>query len=54
VTALELGLLMPRLMNIIKVDLKAIGCDNVDWINLAWYRVQWRFLASTLLNSRVP
>jgi hypothetical protein len=39
-TTVELSLFMRRLVNIIKVDLKAVGCENVDWINLAWYRVE--------------
>jgi hypothetical protein len=40
VRALELGLLMR-------------GSENVDGINLAWYRVQWRTLGNIILNFRV-
>jgi hypothetical protein len=28
----------------IKMDLQEVGCENVDWINLAQERVQWGFL----------
>jgi hypothetical protein len=31
-----------------------IGCDGVDWINMAEDRDQWRALVNTVLNLRVP
>jgi hypothetical protein len=31
-----------------------IGCDGMDWINLAEGRDQWRALVSTVMNLRVP
>jgi hypothetical protein len=36
--------------NDIKMDLKEIGCDDMDWINLAQNRDQWRALVNTVMN----
>jgi hypothetical protein len=38
----------------IKMDLKKIGWDDMDWIDLAQDRDQWRALVSTVMNLRVP
>jgi hypothetical protein len=38
----------------IKMDLREIGWDGVDWIDLAQDRGQWRALVSTVMNLRVP
>jgi hypothetical protein len=38
----------------IKMDLKEIGCDDQDWIDMAWDRDQWRSLVNTVMNLRVP
>jgi hypothetical protein len=37
----------------IKIDLREIGWDGVDWIELAQDRDQWRALANTVMNLRV-
>jgi hypothetical protein len=37
----------------IKMDLKEIGLDGVDWINMVQDRNQWRPLVKTVLNLRV-
>jgi hypothetical protein len=38
----------------IKMDLRGIGIDGVNWIQLAQDRVQWRACVNTVLNLRVP
>jgi hypothetical protein len=38
----------------IKIDLREIGCNDMDWIYLAQDRDQWRALVSTVMNLRVP
>jgi hypothetical protein len=38
----------------IKMDLREIRWDGVDWIDLAQDRDQWRALASAVMNLRVP
>jgi hypothetical protein len=38
----------------IKMDLREIGWDGVDWIDRAQDRYQWRALVNTALNLRVP
>jgi hypothetical protein len=36
------------------MDLREIGWDGVDWIDLAQDRDQWRALVNTVMNLRVP
>jgi hypothetical protein len=43
-----------RWANNIKMDLREIGWDGVDWIDMAQDRDQWRALVNTVLNLRVP
>jgi hypothetical protein len=43
-----------RWMGIIKMDLRDIGWDGVDWIDLAQDRDQWRALVNKVINFRVP
>jgi hypothetical protein len=38
----------------IKMVLREIGCDCMDWIDLAQDRDQWRSLVDTVMNLRVP
>jgi hypothetical protein len=38
----------------IKMDLREIGIDGANWIELAQYRVQWRAYVNTMMNLRVP
>jgi hypothetical protein len=38
----------------IKIDLREIGWDGMDWINLAQDRDQWRALVNAVMNLRVP
>jgi hypothetical protein len=37
----------------IKMDLREIGLDGVDWIDMAQDRDQWRDLVNTVLNLQV-
>jgi hypothetical protein len=37
-----------------KIDLRAIGCVGMDWIDLSQDWEQWRALVNTLMNLRVP
>jgi hypothetical protein len=38
----------------IKLDLKEIGIDVANWIQLAQDRVQWRAFVNTVMKLRVP
>jgi hypothetical protein len=38
----------------IKMDLREIGIDGANWIQLAQDRVQWRTSVNTVMNLRVP
>jgi hypothetical protein len=38
----------------IKMDLREIGIDEVNWNRLAQDRVQWRAFVNTVMNLRVP
>jgi hypothetical protein len=43
-----------RWVDNIKMDLREIGWDGVDWIDLAQDRDQWRALVNTVMNLRAP
>jgi hypothetical protein len=43
-----------RWVDNIKMDLREIGSDGVDWIDMAQDRDHWRALVNTVLNLRVP
>jgi hypothetical protein len=43
-----------RWVDNIKMDLREIGWDGVDWSDLAQDRDQWRALVNTVMNLRVP
>jgi hypothetical protein len=38
----------------IEMDLREIGWYDMDWIDLAKDREQWRALVNTVMNLRVP
>jgi hypothetical protein len=43
-----------RRLDNIKMDLREIGWNEVDWIDMAQDRDQWRALVNTVLYLRVP
>jgi hypothetical protein len=49
-----LGRLRLRWVDSIKIDLREIGWDTMDWIDLGRDRNQWRARGITVLNLRVP
>jgi hypothetical protein len=36
------------------MDLREIGRDGVDWVDLVQDRDHWRALVNTVMNLRVP
>jgi hypothetical protein len=38
----------------IKMDLREMGWDGLNWIDLAQDRDQWRALVNMVMNLRVP
>jgi hypothetical protein len=49
-----LGRPICRWVDNIKMDLRVIGWDCMDWIDLAQVRDQWRALVNMITNLRVP
>jgi hypothetical protein len=38
----------------IRIDVREIGWEVVDWMNMAEDRDQWRTVVNTVMNLRVP
>jgi len=38
----------------IKMDLQEVGCEVVDWMELAQVKDRWWALANAVMNLRVP
>jgi hypothetical protein len=51
---IPLGRPRRRWVDNIKMDLREIGWDGVDWIDMTEDVDQWRALVNTVLNLRVP
>jgi hypothetical protein len=49
-----MGRLRHRWVDNIKMDIREIGWDGMDWIDLAQDRDQWRTLMNTMVKFRVP
>jgi hypothetical protein len=43
-----------RWVDDIKINVRDIGWDGMDWIDLAQNRDQWRALVNMMMNLRVP
>jgi hypothetical protein len=43
-----------RWVDNIKMDLRELGWDSVDWIKVAQDRDQWRAVVNTVMNFKVP
>jgi len=41
-------------MDYIKVDLQEVGCEGVEWIDLAQDRDRWQALVNAVMKLRVP
>jgi hypothetical protein len=49
-----LGRSRSRWVDNVKIDLREIGWDSMDWINLAQDKDKWRALVNMVMNLRVP
>ena len=38
----------------IKMDLQSVGCDGINWTDLAQDRDRWRALVNAVMNLPVP
>ena len=43
-----------RWVDNIKMDLEEVGCEGMDWIELAQNRDTWRALVNAVMNLRFP
>ena len=51
---MEVGRPRRRWMGNIRMDFQKVGCEYMDWIELAQDRDRWRTLVSAVMNLRVP
>jgi len=49
-----LGRHRPRCEDNIKMNLKEVGCGDMDWIDPAQDRDRWRALVNEVINFRIP
>jgi hypothetical protein len=38
----------------IKIDIQEMGCEGMEWIDLAKDKYRWRALVNVVMNLRVP
>ena len=50
----SLGRPRRRWENNIKMDLQEVGCEGMDWIDLAQERDRWRAFVNAVMNLWVP
>jgi hypothetical protein len=43
-----------RWENNIQMDFQEVGCEGLDWINMAYDRDRWQALVNAVMNIRVP
>jgi hypothetical protein len=48
-----LGRLRPRWEDNIKLDLQDVGCEDMDWIDMAQDRDRWQALVNAIMNLQV-
>jgi hypothetical protein len=51
---IPLGRTKRRWEDDIKIDLKEVGWEGVNWINLAQDMYKWRTVVNTVMKLRVP
>jgi hypothetical protein len=49
-----LGRRRRRWVDNVRMDLREVGWDGADWMDMAQDRDQWRVLVNTVLNLQVP
>jgi hypothetical protein len=42
------------MLNNVRMDIRGIGWEGMDWIHLAQDRDQWRAVVNTVMNLWVP
>ena len=48
------GRLRRRWEDIIKMDLREVGCGGMDWLELAEDKDRWRAFVNAIMSLRVP
>jgi len=49
-----LGRARPRWENNMMMNLQEVGCELMDWVDVAQDRDRWQLLVNTVINFRVP
>jgi hypothetical protein len=51
---IPLGRPRPNWENHIKLNLREIGIDGANWLQLSQDRIRWRAFVNTVMNLRIP